>query len=232
MALDGVDDYAQASDSVLDTSQSFTIAAWARPTSSTKLGVVAAVNGVNTSAVGLLYNPSTKRWVFGRTSADVANPVLYRASSTEAPVTGAWSHLLASYDASTGELKLFVNGRLQQTTVVPNAWKATGPLTVGRGLYAGAPVGAVAGSVDQVQVWQRALRTDEIAALQDPRNSNGSVESGLAAYWPLDSATRVSGSAWRTAELVRGADLTVSGFAGGTSRRRSWTIPNVARSWR
>jgi hypothetical protein len=101
MALDGVDDYAQASDSVLDTSQSFTIAAWARPTSSTKLGVVAAVNGVNTSAVGLLYNPSTKRWVFGRTSADVANPVLYRASSTEAPVTGAWSHLLASYDAST-----------------------------------------------------------------------------------------------------------------------------------
>jgi Concanavalin A-like lectin/glucanases superfamily len=217
LALDGVDDSAQASGPVGDTSQSFTISAWVRPTS-TKLGVVAAVNGTNSSAVGLGYDAATKHWVFARTSADSDNPVLYRASSTEAPVTGAWSHLLASYDATSGELSLFVNGRLQQTTSMPvaNAWKAAGQLTVGEGLYGGTPDGAFAGSVDHLQVWQRVLRADEITKLQDPR-INDRVVSGLAARWPLDSAVHGSDRVWRTTETVRGADLTVSGFGADPS---------------
>ncbi|WP_328521410.1 LamG domain-containing protein [Kribbella sp. NBC_00359] len=221
LALDGVDDYAQASDSVVDTSQSFTVSAWARPTSSTKLGVVAAADGTNSSAFGLGYDPSTKRWVFARTSADTRTPTLYRASSAEAPVNGAWSHLLASYDASAGELKLFVNGRLQQTTAFPiaKAWKATGQLTVGSGLYAGATGGSFAGSLDHVQVWQRVLRANEITALQDPR-INDRVASGIAARWPLDSAVRGSDRVWRTPETVRGADLSVSGF--GTDQSKAF----------
>jgi len=217
LALDGVDDSAEASGPVVDTSQSFTISAWARPTS-TKLGVVAAVNGTNSSAIGLGYDAATKRWVFARTSADLSNPTLYRASSIDAPVTGAWSQLLASYDATSGELSLFVNGRLQQTTSMPvaNAWKAAGQLTVGRGLYGGTTSGAFAGSVDHLQVWQRVLRAEEITKLQDPR-INDRVVSGLAARWPLDSAVRGSDHVWRTTETVRGADLTVSGFGSDPS---------------
>ncbi|MFG1813236.1 LamG-like jellyroll fold domain-containing protein [Kribbella sp. NPDC049174] len=216
VALDGADDYAAAADSVVDTSKSFTISAWVRPTSATKLGIVAAVNGINSPSVGLGYDPSTKRWVFARTSADVRTPTLYRASSKDAPVNGAWSHLLASYDATANELRLFVNGRLQQTTAFPaaNAWRAGGTLTVGRGTFQGSSIGGFAGSLDQVQVWQRALRTEEIAGLLDPRSPSGPIESGIAAHWPLDSAVRGTDRVWRTAETVRGADLTVSGFGG------------------
>ncbi|MFI7061131.1 LamG-like jellyroll fold domain-containing protein [Kribbella sp. NPDC050124] len=220
LALDGVDGYAEASESVIDTSQSFTIAGWVRPTSATKLGVVAAVNGTNSPSVALGYDPSTKRWIFARTSADVQAPTLYRASSKEAPVNGTWSHLLASYDATAHELRLYVNGRLQQTTVVPATavWKADGPLTVGRGVYAGTAIGSFAGSLDHLQVWQRALRTEEIVGLQEPRSPNGPIESGIVAHWPLDSAVRGADREWRTAETVRGADLTVSGFGNDQSQ--------------
>ncbi|MFF1816478.1 LamG domain-containing protein [Kribbella sp. NPDC058245] len=216
LALDGADDYASASESVVDTSQSFSISVWARPTNPSKLGVIASANGANTTATGLGYDPSSKRWVFARTSADVRNPTLYKASSKEAPVNGAWSHLLAMYDVLTGALKFYVNGRLQQETTSPATavWKATGALTVGRGLLTGAAGGYFAGSIDNLQIWQRVLRPEEVLELQLPKDSNGMVVTGDVAHWPLDTAVRGADQVWRSPETVRGADLTVSGFQG------------------
>ena len=192
VALDGADDYAETADPVVDTSKSFTISAWARPTNAARTGVVAAVAGTNSSAFGLYYDASVKRWLFARTSADVNNPTRYQAASKEAPVNGAWTHLIGTYDASTGALELFVNGRLQQTSTSPTtpAWHAAGPLTVGRAKYAGAFTGNFAGSLDQVNLWQRVLVADEIPALVDPRlggSGNDRIVAGVAAYWPLDT---------------------------------------------
>jgi hypothetical protein len=219
LTLDGSNDFAAANESVVDTSRSFSISTWARPTSASKLGVVAAVNGTNSAAAGLGYDPATTRWVFARSSADVSKPTVYKASSKEAPVNGAWSHLLATYDATSGALKLFVNGRLQQETSSPiaNAWKATGALSVGRGLLGAAAGGYFADSIDNLQIWQRVLLPEEVLQLQDPRESgsaNTPVITGNAAYWPLDTATRGTDQAWRSPEAIRGADLTVSGFRG------------------
>jgi hypothetical protein len=223
VALDGVDDYAESADPVIDTSKSFTISAWARPTAANKTGVVAAVSGTNSSAFGLYYDASAKRWVFARTSADVANPARYQATSKEAPVNGTWTHLVGTYDAATGSLQLFVNGRLQQTTTSPTAaaWHASGPLTVGRAKYAGVFTGNFAGSLDQIDLWQRVLVPDEIPGLVDPRRSTGGGDRpvvGTAAYWPLDNAIQGSGSVWRTPDTVRGADLTVAGFGVGSNQ--------------
>ena len=216
LALDGVDDYASASESVVDTTQSFSISVWARPMNPSKLGVIAAANGADTTAAGLGYDPSSRRWVFARTAADVANPTLYKASSKEPPVNGAWSHLLATYYASTGALKLYVNGRLQQETSAPiaSAWKATGPLTVGRGFLAGAAGGYFSGSLDHLQIWQRVLLPEEVLELQAPRSSQGPVVTGDAAHWPLDTAVRGQDGIWRSADTIRGADFTVAGFQG------------------
>ncbi len=201
VALDGVNDVVQATDPVVDTSKSFSISAWARPTSSTKNGVVAAITGTNSSAFGLYYDAASKRWVFARTSADVRTPTLYRAASKEAPINGAWTHLTGTYDVTTGNLQLFVNGRLQQTATSPvaPAWKAAGPLTIGRGKYAAADTGYFAGSLDQIKLWQRPLVAEEVPALADPRTPDEPV-SALAAHWPLDSATRGTDHVWRTAE--------------------------------
>ncbi|GAA3542840.1 hypothetical protein GCM10022235_08280 [Kribbella ginsengisoli] len=223
LALDGTDDYAEATEPVVDTSKSLTISAWARPTKAGQTGVIAAVAGTNSSAFGLYYDASAKRWAFARSSADVKNPTLYRALSTEAPVNGAWTHLIGSYDAATGSLELLVNGRLQQTASSPTAvaWHAAGPLTVGRAKYAGAFTGQFAGSIDQLQIWQRLLVADELPNLVEPRtgpSGNDRIAAGTAAYWPLDNALQGSGNAWRTPELVRGADLTVAGFGAGSNQ--------------
>jgi concanavalin A-like lectin/glucanase superfamily protein len=223
LALDGTNDYAEAADPVVDTSKSFTISAWVRPTKANQTGVIAAVAGTNSSAFGLYYDASAKRWAFARSSADITNPTPYRALSKEAPVNGAWTHLIGSYDAATGSLELLVNGRVQQTASSPTApaWHATGPLTVGRAKYAGAFTGQFAGSIDQLQIWQRLLVAEELPNLVEPRfgpSGNDQPASGTAAYWPLDNALQGSGNVWRTAELVRGADLTVAGFGAGSNQ--------------
>ncbi|MET7282665.1 LamG domain-containing protein [Kribbella sp. NPDC005582] len=181
-----------------------------------KARVIASANGANTAAAGLGYDPSTKRWVFARTAADVAIPQLYKASSKESPVNGAWSHLLATYDAPTGALRLYVNGRLQQETSAPiaNAWKATGPLTVGRSFLAGAAGGYFGGSLDHLQIWQRVLRPEEVLELQAPRSSQGPVVTGDAAHWPLDTAVRGQDGIWRSRDTIRGAGFTIAGFQG------------------
>lgn len=233
LALDGTNDYAEATGPVVDTSKSFSISAWARPTSATKNGVVAAVTGTNSSAFGLYYDSAAKRWLFARSSADVSNPTLYRAASKEAPVNGAWTHLLGSYDAATGALQLFVNGRLQQTATSPTtaAWHAAGPLMVGRAKYAGAFTGQFAGSLDQINLWQRVVVAEEIPALVAPRagaSGNDRIVAGLAAYWPLDNAVKGSGNVWRTPETVRGADLTIAGF-GATSNQSGAFVDDAER---
>jgi hypothetical protein len=229
LALDGTNDYAEAADSVVDTSKSFTISAWVRPTSASRTGVVAAIPGTNSSAFGLYYDSSAKRWFFARSSADVKNPTLYRASSKQAPVNGAWTHLIGSYDAATGALQLFVNGRLQQTATSPiaSAWHASGPLTIGRAKYAGAFTGQLAGSVDQLNIWQRLLVADEINGVVEPR-INDRVAAGVAAYWPLDNAVKGSGNVWRTPETVHGADLAIAGF-GATSNQSGAFVDDPER---
>jgi hypothetical protein len=233
VALDGTDDYAQTADPVIDTSKSFTISAWARPTNAARTGVVAAVTGTSSSAFGLYYDASVKRWLFARTSADVKNPTRYQASSTEAPVNGAWTQLIGTYDASTGALQLFVNGRLQQTGTSPAtpSWHASGPLTVGRAKFAGAFTGNFTGSLDQVNLWQRIIVPDEIPVLIDPRLGSGGNNRpavGVAAYWPLDNAIKGSGTVWHTPETVRGADLTVAG-TGSSSNQSGAFVDDAER---
>ncbi|GAB3925341.1 hypothetical protein GCM10029976_018440 [Kribbella albertanoniae] len=215
LALDGVDDYASATEAVVDTSKSFSISTWARPANPSKLGVIASVNGANSSAAGLGYDPAAKRWVFARSSADVRNPTIYRAVSKDAPVNESWSQLIATYDATSGTLKLYVNGRLQQETVSPpaNAWKASGTLSVGRGLLGGITGGHFRGSLDHLQIWQRVLRPEELVALQTPRPDDA-VATAVAAHWPLDNATRGTDRIWRSPDSIRDADLSVSGFPG------------------
>ncbi|NEA32819.1 LamG domain-containing protein [Streptomyces sp. SID13031] len=233
VALDGTNDYAEAAEPVVDTSKSFTISAWARPTKASQTGVVAAVSGTNSSAFGLYYDASAKRWLFARTSADVNNPTRYQAASKEAPVNGAWTHLIGTYDASTGALQLYVNGRSQQTATSPTtpAWQASGPLTVGRAKYAGVFTGQFAGSLDQINLWQRVIVPEEIPALVDPRlgsSGNDRLAAGLAAYWPFDNAVKGAGNVWHTPETVRGADLTVAGF-GATSNQSGAFVDDPER---
>ncbi|MFM9559465.1 LamG-like jellyroll fold domain-containing protein, partial [Streptomyces caniscabiei] len=67
------------------------------------------------------------------------------------------------HDAATKKISLYLNGKLQSSVDAGTAWKANGPLQIGRGIWADAYTDYLQGSIDEVSVWQRELVAAEIA---------------------------------------------------------------------
>jgi hypothetical protein len=218
--MDGVNDYAETPTTVVDTSKSFTISAWARLTTPSEAVVVGAAGNV-ASAFELYHSASANRWVFQRMNTDTMSPGIVKAISDQPAVLGSWTHLTAVYDNVNNKLQLYVNGRLQsQGNVafpVANAWKAAGPLSVGRGQYNDVFQYWFPGSIDGVQIWQRAFSAEAVMALTDLRQG-GAVVVSQAARWPLDGAIVGTDQVWRTPDTVFGADMPIAGFGGSSDQ--------------
>lgn len=160
ISLDGTSGYAQTADRVLDPSKSFTVAAWAKLTDTTRSQTVIAQDGTQASPFVLQYNKDSNAWALRVTAADQAAPNEVKVLSSSPPKAGAWTHLVATYDASTNVATLYVDGAKQQTAVV-HPWAATGSLVIGAGKNAGARADYLRGSIDDVQAWQRTLSATE-----------------------------------------------------------------------
>jgi hypothetical protein len=122
VALDGTDDYAAASVVPVDTSASFTVSAFvqaaATPTSPV---TVMSAPGAKKSAFAVRYEPSATpatdpgRWRIATADsdsdsaavADIGNGMFY--SPTD------WNHVALVYDGFSKEVRLYVNGELQET---------------------------------------------------------------------------------------------------------------------
>ncbi|WP_020390015.1 LamG-like jellyroll fold domain-containing protein [Kribbella catacumbae] len=219
--LDGVDDYAETPTTVVDTSQSFTVSAWARVTSVKEAVVVGAAGNIS-SAFELYYSGSLNRWVFMRVKTDTMSPVNVKALSDEPAVVGAWTLVTGVYDANPAapKIKLYINGRLQTAGNVAypdSAWKATGPLSIGQGQYNDIFGNRFAGSLDAVRIWQRPLNAEAVMAEVEIRKADRVVAS-RAARWPLDGATLGADQVWRTEDTIYGANMAISGFGGSTDQ--------------
>ncbi|MET8948862.1 LamG-like jellyroll fold domain-containing protein [Streptomyces sp. NPDC004542] len=122
VALDGTDDYAAASVVPVDTSASFTVSAFVQtaavPTSPV---TVLSAPGSKKSAFAVRYEPSATpdtdpgRWRIATADSDsssaavsdIANGMFY--SPTD------WNHVALVYDGFSKEIRLYVNGELQET---------------------------------------------------------------------------------------------------------------------
>ncbi|WP_442819069.1 LamG-like jellyroll fold domain-containing protein [Streptomyces sp. NBC_01235] len=122
VALDGTDDYAAASVVPVDTSASFTVSAFVQtaavPTSPV---TVMSAPGSKKSAFAVRYEPSATpatdpgRWRIATadsdsdsaTVSDIGNGMFY--SPTD------WNHVALVYDGFSKEVRLYVNGELQET---------------------------------------------------------------------------------------------------------------------
>jgi Concanavalin A-like lectin/glucanases superfamily/Secretion system C-terminal sorting domain len=85
-------------------------------------------------------------------------------SSVSTVAANVWTHVAATYDATTTTLKLYINGILDATFT-----SVAVPVSNTGNLYIGTPQDAVAnalfgfgGSMDEVRVWGRALQQSEI----------------------------------------------------------------------
>jgi hypothetical protein len=189
---------------VVDTTRSFSVAAWVRPAevpSTGDWGVVTQDSaltlgfGLGTRLVG---SPLTPRWSFAMkdTAAQTSST---RAAYSEGALTAAdasrWTHLAGVYDKEAGEIRLYVNGTLaaqQPRTVAP--WNAAGSFGIGR--YSGSGVGSnwFRGNIVDVQVYNRVLVSEDFTGqLADAEGSGGFDEPGMltpiqVAAWDFETA--------------------------------------------
>ncbi|MFF4983912.1 LamG-like jellyroll fold domain-containing protein [Streptomyces sp. NPDC001046] len=161
--------YVASRGAVADTEGDFTVSAWARLTSTADFQTVAAQDGENVSGFFLQYGKDDNRWRLAVGHSDSADDDECDALSSAPPKVGQWQHLTAVFDADDDEIRLYVDGVLQETDEHTPAWSARGAFTVGRGLWEGKPADVFHGGIDDVRVYDRALGASDVAALAKAR---------------------------------------------------------------
>ncbi|WP_165960245.1 LamG-like jellyroll fold domain-containing protein [Actinocrispum wychmicini] len=175
----GGNGYLSTSGPVLDTSQSFTMSAWAKltDTSPNTWHAVISQDGSTSSGALIEYSSDANAWTFNLPDCDCTDPANSRVVSKAPPRLNVWTHLTGTYDAASGLATLYVDG-VKQNSLVRRGWSATGPLTVGALKWNGNRASYFSGWVDDVQVWQRPLSLEDVRALVNTSVSR--AQYGLA----------------------------------------------------
>jgi len=189
----------------IDTSKSFSAAAWARIEDDTTWHTVVSKDGGQMSGFRIMYRSDNKSWCMTLRPHDVKNlsPILACAPPALTKV-GKWTHLAGVYDDAELRLKLYVDGKLAADYLFPEAmkadwgggWNATGPIVVGRAkdsAFADTRVDWFHGEIADVQIFDRALvDQDLVGARQDDDNhfdEPGMVKPVEVGRWDFSGAS-------------------------------------------
>jgi protocatechuate 3,4-dioxygenase beta subunit len=167
------------------TDSSFTVTARVRLTSAsgvTGQRVAVAVNGSRTSALALGYSGTDNRWRFSMAGTDADNPAIAQVLSNAAPTAGKWTHLAATYNASTKKLTLYVNGVAQTATAtLTGGFHAAGGVAIGKRKWNGADDGLLSGAVDDVRLYSFVETAAKLAELALPLQPAVTMPDGAEA---------------------------------------------------
>jgi hypothetical protein len=178
VSLNGDDEALATAGSVLRTDQSFTVAAWVRPHAVNATRTALSQRGVEQSAFYLGVRQFTVggvdqyRWSFTLPSRDDdVGETWVNASGASAPLTAAdlavWTHVAGVFDATAGQVRLYVNGVLAGSAAWTYGWPSTGPFEIGRAWYSpdggpGRVASSWAGDIDDVLVYHGAATASQI----------------------------------------------------------------------
>ncbi|MFG2054537.1 LamG-like jellyroll fold domain-containing protein [Micromonospora sp. NPDC048930] len=225
---------AETSGPVVNTTTSFSAAAWARATATDTACCKSVVSqdGVTTNGFNLYYVPSTKQWGFSMYNTDGTSTA---GSFVFAPASpNVWTHLAAVYDSTSGEMRLYVNGTLAGTAARTPTWNATGKFHVGWAKWGSGMSNTGVGQIADVQVFDRVLVPHDFTGqLATEPGSSGFNEPGILSPirmgdWDFDAAVSCYATDWKdTCEapdsvtswgrwlaLTRGSEV-AAGYGGG-----------------
>ncbi|MFD8500618.1 LamG domain-containing protein [Amycolatopsis sp. NPDC059657] len=179
LRLDGVDDTATTTGPLTRTDQSFSVAAQVKlDRADNGTYTVLSQDGEKICAFCLQYQ--SNHWVFVFPQSDEDTPVGYNwvGTSTQPPA-GVWTHLAGTYDATTGKIRLYVDGELIGESTRVSPWHAKRAFRIGSATIRAQVEQRLPGTVDEVRVYSRAISQDEVRGLV----SRDNVTAGT---WKLD----------------------------------------------
>lgn len=213
----------------LDTSKTFTVAAWANLDRVGGYSAIVSQDGSQSPGFQLQATPDG-HWAFAMFNQDVAGGGTphTRIVSARSVVTGTWTHLAGVYDAGLGQVRLYVDGTLAASGPKAPAWRATGAFTIGRSKWNGSPSDFWPGAIDEVKAWDRSLSVDEIHDL-------ATTPAAEELFWPFDDETGsttpddASGN-YRTGVLEGGPSWVTGTGQAGTGALRFDGVDDAVRS--
>lgn len=165
LVLSGSASRASTNQVVLDTSADFSVSAWVTLAQLEGFHTFVAAEGQEVSAFYLQVR-TDRRLSFTTLSTDGVSASACVATAQIEPRLGEWYHVVGTRSAATGLERVYVDGVLSGQTTCPAAvFEATSVITVGRGLYDGAPADFVSGGVDDLGLIARVLAPEEVFAL-------------------------------------------------------------------
>lgn len=204
LSLDGTGDYVEIADNtnLNFSNQSFTIELWARSTGGTSdQTLVNKRNGAE--GYDLVYKSGTNELVFTVEDAG-ANRVSTTVNSFTLS-TVDWTHLAVSYNATSGEASIYVNGQTPVSStgmaglVISNAL----PLRIGAD---GGGASFFQGTIDEVRLWNGLRTANELR--ENMHLTLLGTEVNLVGYWQYNNDAR---------DYIGGYDGTLNGNASVTA---------------
>ncbi|MFE3942754.1 LamG domain-containing protein [Streptomyces sp. NPDC059118] len=173
LMLDGSGDWASTGSPVVTAEDSYTVAARVRPTTidAQKNQTVLSLPGKNADRLAVRYQAGSGQWELAVTDADSKTAKVTTITDDQVlPSTDAGGqHLAVVFDASTHEVRLFVDGRLTSTATGFDytTWPTSGGLQVGRSAQSGGS-DYFAGVIDEVRVYAGAVDPVSISRMSVP----------------------------------------------------------------
>jgi hypothetical protein len=173
----------------LSGQDAFTITAWIRDDGSDTVSyrrIASYVTGQNHDEVAMRIrelNTQLDSWRDGSFEGLVENSGRFSTRTTELVMPGSWTHVALVFDGAaatgnvpgvgdTGELRLYQDGRLKNSKLVPVSVQS-GNLVVGGGKGQG-----FHGRIDDMAVFTRALSDAEIALAKEQILTDGAPATG------------------------------------------------------
>lgn len=109
--------------------------------------------------------------------------------STSAVNTGVWTHVAGTRVMATGELSVYVNGKLENSAMSGNMVSLTDAVSpcIGAMIYGNGFFNAFVGNITEVRLWNVARSEAEIAGSMQQRLTGN--EANLVGYWRFDEGT-------------------------------------------
>jgi hypothetical protein len=208
MVFNGTTQYVQSSTTAVRTDDSFTMGASVYLSNVTGNHTIMSTPG--TSATSFALRSSGATWQFVATNTDVAAPTTTIATSTTAAVASTWVTIVGVYDDANDEMRLYVNGTLEDTASKSLDWHVSGGVLVGRNQVNAAATDYMSGRLDNVRTWNHPLTTADLTQ---------GLTSNMTSHFAFDEASGStaadsSGNGF-TATCTGGCALGATGRDGG-----------------